>query len=85
MIVGGLRWPCLPPLPLVFFLVLYGLPPSVCSLLPAGLRFGLGVVGVVRCGGWYCVFSDYLFSFVHASTGPRVYWSFLLVRPWTVV
>ena len=85
MIVGSLRWLFLPPLPLVFFLVLCGLPPFVCSLLPAVLRFGLVLVGVVRCGGCYCVLSGYLLSFDHASTGPRFYWSFLLVRLWAVV
>ena len=85
MIVGGLRWLFLPPLPLVCFLVLCELPPFVCSLLPAVLGFGLGMVGDVRCGGCNCVLFGYLLSFDHASTGPGFYWSFLLVRLWAVV
>ena len=53
--------------------------------MPAVLRIGLGVVGVVRCGGCYCVLTGYLLSFDHASTGPRFYWSVLLIRLWAVV
>ena len=56
-----------------------------CEVARWGACGGLGVVDAVSYGGCCCILSVYLLSFDHASTGPRGYWSFLLLRLWVVV